>query len=600
MKSKKHLWVVVIVALASATLVACGGKPPTPTPIPPTPTSAATPTASATEHIDQGIEYAEQGRLDDAIAEFQKAIELEPDDPDAHHNLGTAYYERGRLDEAITELQAAIELEPGGADAHRNLGTVYGEQGKPEEAAAAYEKAIEMDPDFGEAYGDLAGTYTELGRVSEAVAAGEKAIELAPDYAMARNNLGFAYYRQGMLDEAVAEYQEAIRINPDFVKAHDNLGVVYVMQNQLDQAIAEFEAVIRIDPEYAGGHVNLGFAYYSQGMLDEAVAEYQEAIRLDPDLAMPHRNLGLAYHDQGRVEEAIAEFESYLRLTPADAQDRAAVEARIANLKEQTAGTEYRNGAGGYSLRYPEGWYYEETSTQVEFAESEEALKVAGEEAVGILFNVGPLADFAESVGVPAATSDPVIVWEAMADLIDAKGEEIETFEIAGYPAAASDVSGTDDSTPFEGGIAVVLAEESLLYGVALAPPDQWVTFRPTFVDMVNSLSFFEPGAAEVTPQGDHDTAFPLPADVQNFTGEGGESQVNFQTNLAMDEVIAFYRETFAEMELTEYNLLTAIEDEGFSMVFTGWPGGEELVIQGVVFGESTNVNIRLEEVVDS
>jgi hypothetical protein len=67
-----------------------------------------------------------------------------------------------------------------------------------------------------------------------------------------------------------------------------------------------------------------------------------------------------------------------------------------------------------------------------------------------------------------------------------------------------------------------------------------------------------------------------------------------------MDQVIKFYRDAFAEMELAEYDLLTAIGDESFSMVFTGWPSGEELVIQGVAFGETTNVNIRLEEVVDS
>ncbi len=59
-------------------------------------------------------------------------------------------------------------------------------------------------------------------------------------------------------------------------------------------------------------------------------------------------------------------------------------------------------------------------------------------------------------------------------------------------------------------------------------------------------------------------------------------------------------RDAFTEMGLSEYDLLTVIEDESFSMVLTGWPSAEELVIQGVVFGESTNVNIRLEEVVAS
>jgi hypothetical protein len=110
-----------------------------------------------------------------------------------------------------------------------------------------------------------------------------------------------------------------------------------------------------------------------------------------------------------------------------------------------------------------------------------------------------------------------------------------------------------------------------------------------------------EPSAEEEEKgEREYDTVFPLPEDVQNVTGEGGDGRVNFQTSLAMDEVIAFYRDAFTDMGLSEYELLTTVQDEGFSMVFTGWPSGEELVIQGVVFGESTNVNIRLEEVVDS
>jgi len=304
---------------------------------------------------------------------------------------------------------------------------------------------------------------------------------------------GIEYVEQGRLDEAIAEFEEAIKINPDDAKAHYNLGLTYDNQGRLDEAIAEYKEAIRLNPDDANAHLNLGVAYADQGQLEEAIAEYQEAIRIHPDYANAHFNLGLAYREQGRTEEAIAEFETYLQLRP-DASNRAEVEEEIERLKEQAAGAgaEYRNAAGGYSLLYPEGWYYTESGTQVEFAESEEALKVAGEETVGILFNAGPLADFAENVGLPADTSDPVVVWEAIADLIDAEGEGIAV-DIASYPAAASNVSSIDDDTPFEGGIAVVLVEERLLYCVAVAPPDQWETFRSTFVDMVVSLSFFEP-----------------------------------------------------------------------------------------------------------
>jgi hypothetical protein len=93
-----------------------------------------------------------------------------------------------------------------------------------------------------------------------------------------------------------------------------------------------------------------------------------------------------------------------------------------------------------------------------------------------------------------------------------------------------------------------------------------------------------------------YDTVFPLPDNVQKFTGEGGESQVNFQTSLSLDEVIEFYRQAFTDKGLTERTILTATTDTTFSMVFDGWPNGKALVIQGVALGANTNVNIRFED----
>ncbi len=439
-----------------------------------------------------------------------------------HVNLGIKYYKQGRLDEAIAEWQAAIELEPDDAKTYRNLGTAYLKQGKYEEAAAAYEKAIELDPDFGEAYGDLVAAYVGLGRLAEAIAVGEKAIELAPDYAMAHNNLGIAYDKQGRPDEAIAEYQAAIRLDPNDALAHNNLGIAYADQGRLDEAIAEYQEAIRLDPDYALAHNNLGNAYADQGRLDEAIAEYQEAIRLDPDYTLAHYNLGNAYYKQGRLDEAIAEyqavtqsdpnhanthknlglayrelgqfdkaiaeFETYLQLWP-NAPDRAAVEKEIVKLK---VSAEYRNAVGGYSLRYPKGWYYAESETQVEFAESKAAYEAGTDEYPIVLFAALPLTETAEGLGLTEVT-DPAETLEAMARKFKMETDEIETGQVAGYPAALADISGTFEDVPHKGGLVVYLVEERVVYGVALAPPDRWEAFRPTFVTMVNSLSFFEP-----------------------------------------------------------------------------------------------------------
>jgi hypothetical protein len=92
-------------------------------------------------------------------------------------------------------------------------------------------------------------------------------------------------------------------------------------------------------------------------------------------------------------------------------------------------------------------------------------------------------------------------------------------------------------------------------------------------------------------------TDFPLPADAESLM-DIGDGSVNFQTGMSVDEAVAFYREKFTGMGLTERELLTTISDGVFSMVFDGHKSGKAVVIQGVDLGNGKlNINIRLEDV---
>ncbi len=460
MNNKKHLWTIVMtVALASALLVACGGGTlPPPTPIPSTPVPAATPTPSASEHMDWGLDYHEQGKLDEASAEFREALRLDPDYAPAHAGLAMIHYDQGRLDQAMAECRKTLGLDPDSEVAHYILGRAHYDQDNLVAAIAEYEGAI----------------------------------QLAPDYDEAHFNLGIAYAAQDRWDDAAAEWEETINLNPDFAEAHYNLGLFYTNRDS-DRAITAFQEAIRLDPDHAKAYFKLGLLYSAQDRFDEAIAEYEEAIRLDPDYAEAHKFLGLEYAMQGRVDEAVAELETYLRLQP-DASDRTDMEQIIAELEGPAAGqeAEYRNAAGGYSLRYPEGWHYKEQGSQVTFAESEDALETGIEKAPMVMFTAGPLDEMAESLGLEALT-DPAESLEAIAGRLDAEPGEVETGQIAGYQAALTSISGTMGDTSYGGGLAIVLVEERGILATGLALPDQWDDFRPTFIDMLNSLSFFEP-----------------------------------------------------------------------------------------------------------
>jgi len=94
-----------------------------------------------------------------------------------------------------------------------------------------------------------------------------------------------------------------------------------------------------------------------------------------------------------------------------------------------------------------------------------------------------------------------------------------------------------------------------------------------------------------------YDTDFPLPEDVQNFQ-KVGEQDINYQTSMSIDEIIAFYRQEFSTQGLSEVGVLTHIDDDNFSIVFSGTAHSEDIVVQGVQLDPNTlNENVRYEDV---
>ncbi|SVD76896.1 uncharacterized protein METZ01_LOCUS429750, partial [marine metagenome] len=72
----------------------------------------------AIRHNDRGLNYYKQGKLDTAIAEFKRALKINPGLIEARNNLGNAYHDQGNLIAAVTEYQKAIEINPNDAEAH--------------------------------------------------------------------------------------------------------------------------------------------------------------------------------------------------------------------------------------------------------------------------------------------------------------------------------------------------------------------------------------------------------------------------------------------------------------------------------------------------
>ncbi|MFN6364504.1 MAG: tetratricopeptide repeat protein [Aphanizomenon sp.] len=255
-----------------------------------------------------------QGKLAEALAAHQKALQLNHNDAEAYVGIGNVLNAQGKPEEALASHKKAIQLNPKLAIAYNGLGNALYNQEKLEEAVTAFQKAIEFDPKYTIAYNNLGIALSDQKKLDEAVAAFQKTIELDPKFAYAYNNLGIALYDQKKLDEAIAAYRKAIELDPKYAKAYNNLGIALKDQKKLDEAVTAYQKAIELDPKYATAYYNLGIALYNQEKLEEAVAAYQKAIELDPKYATAYNNLGNALSDQKKLDAAVAAYQKALSL----------------------------------------------------------------------------------------------------------------------------------------------------------------------------------------------------------------------------------------------------------------------------------------------
>jgi tetratricopeptide (TPR) repeat protein len=242
-------------------------------------------------HYNLGWLVFQKGHLDEAMVEFRRALEIDPQDIPAYINLGSALFQEGRADEAIAQYQEAFTIDPKAFSAHNDLGVALFQKGRADEAMAQFQKALEIKPDYAEAYYNLGYALFQKGQVDEAIVEYQKALENNPNYAQAHYNLGNALLQKGRLDEAMDQYQKAVGNNPNYVEARYNLGSLLAQKGRLDEAMTQFQQVLKINPNLVAARNNLGVALMQQGRLGEAAAQFQEVLRLDPNNSTAQNNL---------------------------------------------------------------------------------------------------------------------------------------------------------------------------------------------------------------------------------------------------------------------------------------------------------------------
>ena len=272
---------------------------------------------SATDWFEKGYKSAISGNYQQAINDYNKAIQLNPQLATAYNNRGLAYDNLGNYQQAINDYNKAIQLNPQFALAYNNRGLAYIKLGNHQQAINDFNKAIQLNPQYAMAYIARGLAYARVGNYQQSIKDFNKTIELNPQYAMAYNNRGTAYGELGNYQQAIKDFTKAIELNPQFALAYNNRGLAYIKLGNHQQAINDFNKVIELDPKLAEAYAARGHSYADIGNYQQAIKDYSKAIELNSKYA-EYDARGLAYARVGDSQRAINDLNKALELKPND------------------------------------------------------------------------------------------------------------------------------------------------------------------------------------------------------------------------------------------------------------------------------------------
>lgn len=316
----------------------------------------------------RGSSLAYTGKLDAALADLNRGMQLNPENGGVRQGFGIYFTAKGDYQRALAELDEAVRLLPRFSGVFRARGDAYEKSGEINKALDDYRHAVSLDPAvallptreaaagvarleqkvaaFGQDWSRcFSGPVSDdkLAACSRMIETGKLRVgDLAQAHLIRANGL---VALRADCDHAVRDFSEAIRLNQKLVGAHAVRGICHARKGHLDRALADLNTARKLNPNHFGMHNGFGYYYNTIGDYDRALAALNEAIGINPQFAAAYRNRGLAREKKGEFAAALADYRTALNISSEsrfagvrEAQEAVArIEARLAAGPAQPA-----------------------------------------------------------------------------------------------------------------------------------------------------------------------------------------------------------------------------------------------------------------------
>ena len=208
-------------------------------------------------------------------------LDNHPDNPQAYNMRGTVYGEAGRDDQALADFNKAISLDPNYAQAYANRALIYRKTNRLDLALADDDKALTIDADYAPAYVGRGIVYRGQGHANEALADFNKAIALKPDNADAYYNRGLLYQSRQQHQFAIDDFSAAIGLENGNAEPWTARALSYLAIGDNKSAATDLDEAVQLDPQNARAWSSRGLAYERLGQKDKAAGSYAKALNIN-------------------------------------------------------------------------------------------------------------------------------------------------------------------------------------------------------------------------------------------------------------------------------------------------------------------------------
>jgi tetratricopeptide (TPR) repeat protein len=273
--------------------------------------------------------YFRIGRAHDAEVTARTLLKTSPDDIDAHKLLGRIYLRQlgesengvssssppdNVLDQAIAEFEKIVALQPKSVEDRMVLGQLYTVKHQPDKAEEQFKTAQAIEPESEDVVLNLSRLYAESGDLQHAV----KAIEAVPVDGRTPKmefTLGALYDQLKQPKDAIAAYKRAEDLEPGDLQTMDALAQALLSNEDLDAALKEYQSLAQADPENADALSHVAEIQRRQGKYEDALITVRKARKLDPKSLEAGFNEGLLLDILGRFDEAVQTYQEMVDAT---------------------------------------------------------------------------------------------------------------------------------------------------------------------------------------------------------------------------------------------------------------------------------------------